>query len=271
MSDCLSVNFDGHSVRICCDRPYIYGLLREHLAGSLSEDMPNALSEFQIIGSTTGFFSVLEQGSRVARALPLEALLQFLMQEILTRLNAACDKGPLFHAASIADNEGGILLCGKSGSGKSTLAAFLLQNGYAYLSDEVTQYLPLSHQISGFRRSLVLKPGSSFLLAKHAPAGILRFSEGGAWVNARILTPAGLREHAIPRLVLFPRYCPDSSLVITPLSPPKALFHLLQTLVNARNLPQAGLPAVKQLAQQVPAFALTYSNLNEVLKWLKLS
>jgi hypothetical protein len=43
----------------------------------------------------------------------------------------------------------------------------------------------------------------------------------------------------------------------------------MQNVTNARNLPRHGLNAAARLAQQVTAYTLTYSNLEEASEWIK--
>ncbi len=61
------------------------------------------------------------------------------------------------------------------------------------------------------------------------------------------------------RLIVFPRYRPAGEFSLTPLSGAQAAKNLLEGLVNARNLPEHGLPEVARLARLVPAYQMTYS------------
>ncbi|GAB4493304.1 MAG: hypothetical protein Fur0016_04100 [Anaerolineales bacterium] len=195
------------------------------------------------------------------------------MQEALARLNGACTSGPVFHAAALADARGGVILCGPSGSGKSTLTAWLLFNGFRYLSDEVIFFSEEGGQISGFARSLVLKKGSAFLwkhiLGTDKRQGLLPFPDGSAWIEPLLLNPNAVCSQAVPRLLLFPRYMPDAPFRITQLTPAESLFRLLQTLVNARNLPDFGLASAARLARQVTAYAVEYSDFETITAWIQ--
>ncbi len=272
MSGCLSVQFGGNAVRFTTDSQVVLDALAVHLRHCLAE-AASALADFQITAITQTVFQVSVDGGVLYPRLEFGQVLQVLMQEALTRLNGACASGPVFHAAALADARGGVILCGPSGSGKSTLTAWLLFNGFRYLSDEVIFFSEEGGQISGFARSLVLKKGSAFLwkhiLGTDKRQGLLPFPDGSAWIEPLLLNPNAVCSQAVPRLLLFPRYMPDAPFRITQLTPAESLFRLLQTLVNARNLPDFGLASAARLARQVTAYAVEYSDFETITAWIQ--
>ncbi len=203
-----------------------------------------------------------------------EAVLQFLMQETLTRLIGASDTHLIYHAAALALNGKGVMLCGKSGSGKSTLTAWLLTQGFDYLTDEAVSMPVGEDVIHGFARSLALKRGSAFLWQgwqkeKLEAEEFLQFKDGSAWI-----APALFRDHVppagvIPRVVIFPRYAAGAEFSARKLTPAGTLFHLMQSLVNARNFESRGMKETARLAKQVKAFELKYSNLESAAQWIR--
>lgn len=271
MSGFLDVHFGGHAVRFHADEQLFLAPLAVHLKHCLDGTGP-ILTEFRVTAVSEAAFCVSENGSVFFPRLGLEAVLPVLMQEGLARLNGACALGPVFHAAALSDARGGVILCGQSGSGKSTLAAWLLAGGLGYLSDEVI-VLDEEGQIGGFARSLVLKRGSAFLwrllLGAGRRDGLLTFPDGSAWIEPSLLNKNGLSLRAVPRLLLFPRYAPDAPFRATQLTPAESLFRLLQTLVNARNLPHLGMEATARLARQVTSYSLEYSDLETATAWIR--
>ena len=264
MSGCLSIQFGGNAVRFTTDIQAVLDVLAVHLRHCLAEDA-SALADFQITAIAATVFCVAVDGSVLYPRLELGQVLQVLMQEGLTRLNGACASGSMFHAAALADARGAVILCGQSGSGKSSLAAWLLANGCRYLTDEVVVYSDDCGQLSGFARSLVLKKGSAFIwqhfLGEDRREGLLHFPDGSVWLDPSLLNPDGFCPQAAPRLLLFPRYAPGAPFGVTRLTPAESLFRLLQTLVNARNLPEAGMASAARLARRVTAYSLEYSDL----------
>ncbi len=273
MSGHLSIQFGGKAVGFTTDSQVLFDVLAIHFKHCLAGPGPT-LTDFHITAIAQGVFRFAVDGSVLYPSLEFGQVLQVLMQEGLTRLNGACASGPVFHAAALADARGGIILCGQSGSGKSTLAAWLLaSHGFRYLTDEVIACSEDGGQISGFARSLVLKKGSAFLwqrfLGRDGREGLLRFSDGSAWIEPLLLDRAGVCPQTAPRLLLFPCYTPAAPLQVTQLTPAEALFRLLQSLVNARNLPGSGLGQVARLARQVTAYRLEYSDLEIAAAWIQ--
>lgn len=273
MSGCLTVQFGGNAARFTTDSPAILNALTAHFRHCLTGAAP-ALIDFHITAITETVFSVAVDGGVLYPRLGFGQVLQVIMQDGLTRLNGACVSGPVFHAAALADARGGVILCGQSGSGKSTLAAWLLANGYRYLTDEVIACSEDGGQISGFARSLALKQGSAFIWQRlwgaNGREGLLRFADGSAWLDPSLLNPDGLCPQAAPRLLLFPRYSPDAPCSVTKLTPAESLFRLLQTLVNARNLPDFGMGSAARLARRVTAaYSLEYSDLETATAWIR--
>ena len=84
-----------------------------------------------------------------------------------------------------------------------------------------------------------------------------------AWMGAGVTSgPAPLC------LLLFPTYRADVSLDIRPLTPAEAAFHLLQNLVNARNLPDKGVSSAANIARHVPAYQIAYDEATAVAAWI---
>jgi hypothetical protein len=266
------VSFGGNTVRFSSDHPAILKAIETHFAHCSAEVGP-LIAHYQIAATTETSFSVSVDGSILYPKLTFEQVLRNLMQDTLTRLNGNCATGPVIHAAALEMTGKGIILCGQSGSGKSTLAAGLLANEFRYLTDEVITYSLNDGKISGFTRSLILKRGAAFVwqrwLGDVEAGGFLGFADGSAWIDPFLLNADGISLQAEPRLLIFPHYSPEAAFCIEKLSPAETLFHLMQCLVNARNLPDHGLAATAHLARQVKAFTLTYSDNESATEWIK--
>ncbi len=185
-----------------------------------------------------------------------------------------CHIGPLFHAAALSYLGNGILLPGLSGSGKTTLAAWLSDRGYHYLTDELACVESGTFNLKGFYRPLHLKrpvpdvimQGISLESETIAFSGKKIYqSERGLLVQANHINPNNLYHAPEVRLIIFPRYLPDVEICLRPLSKANACMHLMGSLVNARNLSGHGLTEMSRLARRIPAFSITYSNINQVM------
>jgi hypothetical protein len=267
------VQFAGSTIRFDTAHPGLLTAINTHFQYCLT-DRGEVIAAYQIASASDAGLSIAREGEVSPRTFDFEAALRHLMQDGLTQLNGASKTHLIFHAAALADADRGVILCGKSGCGKSTLAAGMVAGGFQYLTDEVIA-LPNEGigNISGFCRSLVLKQGSDFIWQRlgldPAAAGFLLFKDGGAWIAPALLNPSAPRSQVSPRLLLFVRYAPGAPLNAEPLTSARALFRLLQSLVNSRNFPDGGMAAAARLARQVPAFALTYSSIDSAGEWIQ--
>ena len=87
----------------------------------------------------------------------LGSLASALLEQTLFRLSDRSTGGLLLHAAAVSRGSRCILLPGTSGAGKSSLTAWLLKQGFEYLTDELV-YVPFgSLSVQPFTRPLALK------------------------------------------------------------------------------------------------------------------
>jgi hypothetical protein len=269
------VHFAGNTVRFISDHACILKAVETHFKYCLGENGP-IIANYKIITVSETDFSVSINGSDLFSEITYDQVLWHLMQEGIAQLNGASITGLVFHAAALAHNDNGLILCGQSGTGKSSLAAWLTANGLQYLTDEVIA-LPTSPasggEINGLCRSMILKRGSAFIwkrwLAKMESDGFLQFDDGSTWITPTLLNASAVRAKVTPRVLIFPQYIPEAQFNVQRLTPAEALFHLLQCLVNARNFPDYGMAAATRLARQVSAFSLTYSDIESASEWIK--
>ncbi|NKQ34749.1 MAG: hypothetical protein HF973_03940 [Chloroflexi bacterium] len=258
----LTVGFVGTAVTIQTDDPALRSLIRQYFQHCLTENQ-TPIAQYHIRENSLYFNKDLLRAA-VDPVRLLEPWLQHMMEQLIT---ANCQHLVL-HAAGLAWQDQGVLLCGVSGSGKSTLTAVLAAAGADYLSDEMVAVN--GELMLGFARPLVLKEGSAFVWREAALAEAPLALPGRlVWIRPLLLRPDCVRQSARPGLILFPRYEAGVGLAIRPLSTAETVYTLMQHLVNARNLPGYGLMAVRQLAQQTTAYQLTYGSAQQVVDWLE--
>ncbi|HYN89071.1 MAG TPA: hypothetical protein VER55_11095 [Ardenticatenaceae bacterium] len=195
------------------------------------------------------------------------------MQDVAGTLTAHARQHLVFHAAGLASQANSLILCAESGSGKSTLAAWLTASGFDYLSDELVAVTLDGTEMRGLARPIILREASAFVwhawLDDSARAGLSRFPSGDYWLDPEVLRPCCVQMLAQPRLLLFPRYTPGRALTIEPLSPAKAVFHLMRRLINARNLPDWGFAGAAKLAGRCTAYSLNYGDVAHASAWIE--
>jgi hypothetical protein len=189
--------------------------------------------------------------------------------EAASRLAEWSRGGVLLHAGAVAWGRQAALLPGASGSGKTTLAAHLVKNGLAYLSDELA-FVPIdSLAVQGFARPLSLKPGAwpeleDELIATGEGDGALASADGWLVRPGRLNRVTTICRPEL-RAIVFPRREPGAAGEVRRLTKAEAALALLANLVNARNLPEHGLPEVTRLAQAVPAYSAVYEEAKTVV------
>jgi len=193
-----------------------------------------------------------------------------LTRVLHTLINLACqaeERLLVIHGAGLKLADGrGLLLIAPGGSGKTTLATALNAQGYALLSDDVVP-VTLAGELLGLGTPICLKSGSWSVLAALRPdiastQSLERFAQ-----TVRYLPPLGDGSAGpIPLgLLLFPRYQPDSVPHCQALSPEEALQHIIEAEAVIRNLTQTKLDALASWVSSVPAYALSYPDLDSAL------
>jgi hypothetical protein len=269
----LLVSFGGHTLRVVSDSPQISQAIQTHLRHCPVQADAIPIAEFQVTAVADSLFTISVDGSDLFGNLGYDLTLQYLMTEFISRLVSVCERGLVIHAAALAQDGNAVILGARGGSGKSTLAAWLTADGLQYLTDEVIEIPLEGEQVNTFPRSIFLKSGSAFIwkkrLSQTDSPNFLRFADDAAWVDPQLFQPASPAAQSTPRLLVFPRYVPDSPLESKKLTKAETLFRVLENVTNARNLRRHGLDAATRLAEQVTAYTLTYSNLESASEWIR--
>ncbi len=128
------------------------------LQGAPSEVL--AEHTIELVDEPSGWLVAVD-GEAHATDLHDSLVLERLHWEINELARASAAGRPLLHAACVAIDDVGVVLCGPSGSGKSTMTLGLCERGAAYLSDEI---VPLRaddpNLIDSYRKPLSLRRDS---------------------------------------------------------------------------------------------------------------
>ena len=215
----------------------------------------------------SGRFQLLRGGQLVAGGGNAGWLAEQLLRNICTGLADQAAGAMVFHAAALCRQGVSVLVPGGSGAGKSTLAFWLARQGWEYLTDELAAVTPGSHALAGLCRPLGLKqsslpPLASWFDFEAAAAGVMR-TPHGVMVSPDLL-PEAEGPTGPPVRILFPGYRRKGAFALQPITPARAAMSLMGCLINARNLPGDGLPAVVRLAAAVPAYRLRYGGFDQL-------
>ena len=162
------------------------------------------------------------------------------------------------HAAAVAWNGTVAVLAAPPGTGKSTLTAALLQNGLAYLSDELAPIDIHSLVVHPFAHALCLK--DPVLDGLGLPGDMVRVGKRVHLASGLFAPPPPLTQPLPLGALIFlgrsghPGTCDR-------IGAAAGAAHLLSNTLNGRCHDGDGLPVAVRLAQRVPCFTLDVSNL----------
>ena len=187
-----------------------------------------------------------------------------------TLIDLACqaeERLLVIHGAGLRlTDDCGLLLIAPGGSGKTTLATALNAQGYGLLSDDVVP-VTMTGKLLGLRTPICLKSGSWPIVTPYRPdlgstECLVRYGQ-----TVRYLPPLGnSNSGSIPLgLLLFPCYQPGSVPHCKALSPEEAFQYIIEAEAVIRNLTQAKLDALANWVSSVPAYALSYPDLDSAL------
>lgn len=170
-------------------------------------------------------------GARVSRSVASDQeFWKRKMLPILAGVMGACIGVLPMHAACLASDGNGLLIAGESGAGKSTLSAALVQNGFAYISDDWTYLSRERGRLSAYGMSALVKllPDAyrHFESLLNVPLGRSMNGELAYEVDARTVLGATIAKRCEPRWLLFLERLPRQGTEVAPLSALEARRYL---------------------------------------------
>ncbi|MGE0751684.1 MAG: methyltransferase domain-containing protein [Variibacter sp.] len=238
-------------------------------SGKSSRDLSFRLEE--------GGYAICAGAERIAQDIPQADVLRHLAEHAVGAL-ATEARSAAFHAGAVLGNERAILIPGASGTGKTSITAWLVDQGFAFLSDELALAADRAGDILAFPRAMIFKAGRhDRLLAnlKTLAAAPALASGGCTLLRPAAAQCAPLRPYPCG-LMIFPQHEAGRPLSLAPLSAAQAALRLMAyNHSSEENAPDRGFAAVTALSRQAPAFALHYGDyaqlagvLDELVRWV---
>lgn len=264
-----NLSFGDSSIEIVTHSDETRDMVDMLFKGVPSEGTHPAHARLEISQDRNGCYRLSRDDKQIYEGDSLSALANSLMDTSIYNLADKCSSGMLFHAACLSWKGRGVILPAQSGHGKTTLSAWLLSNGFDYLTDELV-YMPLNTlQAMCFGRPLNVKYGSREIIDEllgdnRDDSSII---EGPV---AMLVPPQLVRADNQPvepsvSMIFFPQFRADTEFSLEKLSPAQTGMSMMACLVNARNLPGDGFKATVDLARKVPAYSITYPDFDGVL------
>jgi len=176
------------------------------------------------------------------------------------------------HAAVLSKNGIGLILPGLPGVGKSTLSAALCLSGWRVLSDEHALIPFNTHKLVPLCRPISLKNKSIDLIRNFSsrvvlgPESLDTHKGNVAHMKADLTSDRHDSELIPAHLIIFPRYSPESTLVLNKKSKTEAFMFAGLHSFNYGLLSQTGFETMCTLVDAVNCYDLTYSDLDEALR-----
>jgi len=192
-------------------------------------------------------------------------LANLLLGESIYHLADRSSGGGVLHAGALSHRGRGLIIPGRSGAGKTTATAWLVRNGFDYLTDELVFIPEGTRRLLTFTRPLNVKTHGKGALAPHFDfeehAEDLLVSPHATLIPLRLINSENRIQQPDLELIIFIQYRKDAGMKAERLSKAQGGMRLMECLVNARNLPGHGFTDMARLARQVPAWSVEYSDL----------
>lgn len=170
------------------------------------------------------------------------------------------------HAAAVSHAGGVLIVPAKSGAGKSTFTAWLVANGFDYLTDELI-LINEQFAVDGIGRPIQIKSNGieaiKPLLVNHDYArGNMANAIPVSSLGGKLLDPLDEQNHLAA--FVFPQFSREAEFEFGELSAAKAGLQLMNNHVNARNLEGHGFRAMMALVRAKPRYTLSYGGFDRL-------
>ncbi len=177
----------------------------------------------------------------------------------------------MFHAAVLAQDKGAIIFPAESGAGKSTLAAVLASKGWMFFTDELAMIMPELFSVTACPLPICVKPGSiDFLAALYPQLTVLkqyhRLDNKKVRYLSVIASEMDCSTQTPIKMIIFPLYNKQIHCKLQSIDKKQALSHFLNCGSSGRSLTLDELSSVARMIEQLPCYALTYSDIDRAIK-----
>jgi len=178
----------------------------------------------------------------------------------------------IVHAAVIEKGGRAAILPAPPGSGKSTLCAGLVSRGWRLLSDELTLVDLVTGAIHGMARPINLKNASIDVIGAYWPDAVMTAPvHDTAKGTVALVRPPDesvrrVRETAVPRWIVFPRYVASAPAVFKPMSKARTCLTLAEQAFNYDIHGQRGFEVVADLVDRCDCSEFSYGELDDAVQ-----
>lgn len=188
-------------------------------------------------------------------------LAYILINEVIFHCIQTNTQQHALHAGAVRRGDRCVIFPGKSGRGKSTLTAWLVANGWQYLTDELV-FLANDGSVSPLTRPITLKVNEnhkSWLLHGNHSCSIIA-ADSGSMIPHRLFNADFSVSHPRVTDIIYPDFKEGVKGCFREVSPAKSALYLMQSHVNARNLYGHGIADISAIIRRCRSYRLTYGD-----------
>ncbi|WP_299614855.1 HprK-related kinase A [Pelagibius sp.] len=208
-------------------------------------------------------------GLRIFKPLPLDQALPMMEWGLNWCIGGHAHQYLIIHSATIEKDGFAAILPGAPGSGKSTLTAYLVNNGWRLLSDELALLSLEDGRVTALARPISLKNQSIDIIGGLIPSARLsRRSEDTvkgtvALLKAPADSLARIGETAQPAWVIFPSYKKDAATALVPRPKADTVIEIGRNAFNYSIHGRQGFDLLSKVVDGCASYDFTYSDLAE--------
>jgi hypothetical protein len=235
-------------------------LIARLLAGMTRTDMTTCR---YVISRADGGYELSVDGERiVGPATPSQVLMNLMSSVNRAAVDAGRDHHVMFHASAVARGGDAVICPAPMESGKTTLAAGLVRAGLDYVTDEAVAVDPNGLGIRAYPKPLSIDPGSWATLADLEPMPSEWMAQ--QWqVPATDIRPGALAGPCSPRFIVAPRYEPNGTTRLTPISRSDAVILLAENSFNFNDDGRRWLPVLGDIVRACECYRMSIADLDD--------
>ncbi len=227
---------------------------------AMLEPQPSFIVHQVTISQSAGDY-IIQSGETVHKAIREQFwLLQAVKYEIVMGLVRARPDLLWFHAGAVANDTGAVVFAAPGGSGKSTLVAWLCQQGWRYMSDDVLPLELATGNILPFPQTPRVRQNIGKLVSSDRLSEVPKFD---VTLELDLICRSPLPIQAI----VFPSFDRQISAQILPCSSGSAALELLRNCINFTDHKQAAIQQICEIVKYLPAFRLSFSNTERAFEY----
>ena len=217
---------------------------------------------------TSGRFSIRRGNTAILKSASAGQCAQLLEKSVLQTFIKSIDTGVALLGGAVAGRQKSVLIPAVAGDGKALLMAWLMANGYRFLSDRLVVWSDHPESLhpfcGGFKIKRRIATQALPLIGLDDAAPELIHTPDTVLVPPAALPAANPGKTVVPGLVVFAELRANLKFSAAALTPAQAMARLMGCVANSGRLTHRGVPVVSALARRVPALEIMFDSVGQL-------